>query len=69
MAGDVRERREITDDGAPVVKTVDEGEAMQRMMRKMPMGRMMPMGMAFMSIVPALLGFIAGFLVGSTRWR
>ena len=53
----------------PVAKTVDEGEAMQRMMRKMPMGRMMPMGMAFMSIVPALLGFIAGFLVGSTRRR
>lgn len=35
-------------------------------MRGMPM---MPMGMAFMSITPALLGFIAGFLVGSNRRR
>lgn len=53
----------------PVAKTLDEGEAMQRMMRKMPMGRMMPMGMAFRSIVPALVGFIIGLLVGSTRGR
>lgn len=41
----------------------------QGLMGKMSMMPVMPMGMAFMSIVPALLGFIAGFLVGGTRRR
>jgi len=41
---------------------------MKRMMRMgmWPMGTM-PMGMWFLGAMPLLLGFIAGFLAGSTR--
>ncbi len=42
-----------------------------RHMRRMgmwPMG-MMPMGMWFMGAMPALMGFVVGFLVGSARSR
>ena len=52
--------------GAPVPCPMCGGTG-QVPRRRMRMKAMMPLGMAFVSVVPALVGFTAGFLVGSTR--